>query len=116
MNEEHVSDLDRPWHPSGTRAFQIGDRVRIRLSAECPCSRIAHGERCKDDGQIGRIRGFLGESDIPTEVLPTWRTWDPKFVHNVDVDYEISIFEALRRGSSGMIVAPSELELVEATP
>jgi len=37
-------DPHAPWIPEGARPFMVGDRVRVRLSRECPfCQRDADG-------------------------------------------------------------------------
>lgn len=101
-------DLDRPWIPEGTREFLVGDKVRIRLSAECcyvplPLEGFV-GHDSGEDGRLGKViefpRGWFMPHDGHTlavrfdDPLPTpHRLYSPQF-----------------QG----LYAPSELELLEA--
>lgn len=95
----------RPWIPPGTRPFQVGDHVRIRLSGECQsCSFTSAGIAKMDtNGKTGVILDFngadLGYADHPIRILFDEPTPSPT-----------------RWGNCiGAAYAPNELELLEAT-
>lgn len=104
-------DLDAPWKPLGTREFQVGDYVRVRLSGECriegrplfvsdhlPTGQVTHGHDPREDGATGTI----------TEMAQSARKWTHPYLVTFDRVLKIhaGLFDAIS-------YAPSELELVE---
>jgi hypothetical protein len=53
-------DDDAPWEPPGMYRPKVGDRVRIRLSAECPeadqSRPVMYGHEAWTDGAVGIVR------------------------------------------------------------
>lgn len=110
-------DLDRPWVPENARPFVVGDRVRVRLSAECRKRVLVRsvitgkvvngrgvGHRVESDGQIGTVIDWL-----PLFGPPKKRT------HNILVRYDHPIpLGGSQFSENGGGFAAIELELIEA--
>jgi hypothetical protein len=103
-----LDDL-RPWVPPGAREFQVGDRVKVRLSGEC---RLTFRRQRMQSGQIF-ASGVTHEreADQQTGIIKECETFDDGHSLHVRFDEEIET-------PDGYLVlawyAPSELDLLEA--
>ena len=106
-------DLDAPYVPAGARPFEIGDRVRIRLSNECSfATRDENSPKAKTkaphcpgcDGILGTVsnNGYL---NIPEAALGA-HTYFVVFKRGLKVT-------GWRRPIWGDVFAANELELIE---